>query len=91
MACRRFAGPAWELAVPRIKNISILIGAIAMAAGLAACSTAPPLSVEENLFFDKATGSGILGPPGLRPQNFGYVPPVARVYRFVPPPGAEEP
>jgi hypothetical protein len=77
-----------ELAVLRIKNISILISAIVVASGLAGCASAPPLSVEENLFFDKATGSGILGPPGLRAQDFGYAPPVGRVYRLRPP---EEP
>ena len=75
----------------RIKNISIAIGAVALATGLAGCASAPPLSVEEHLFFDKATGSGILGPPGLRAQDFGYAPPVGRVYRLPPPPGAEEP
>jgi hypothetical protein len=73
------------LAVTRIKNIFLAISAIAMAAGLAGCATAPPLSVEEHLFFDKATGSGILGPPGLRMQDFGYGPPVGRVYRLRPP------
>jgi hypothetical protein len=89
MACRRFARSlAGDFAVTRIKNISIAIGAIAMAASLAGCASAPPLSVEENLFFDKATGSGILGPPGLRHQDFGYAPPVGRVYRLRPP---EEP
>jgi len=92
MACRRFARP-WpgDVAVTLIKSISITISAIALAAGLAGCASAPPLSVEENLFFDKATGSGILGPPGLRAHDFGYGPPVGRVYRLAPPPGAEEP
>ena len=75
----------------RIKSLLIAIGAIAVATGLAGCASAPPFSVEEQLFFDKATGSGILGPPGLRLQNFGYAPPVARVYRLQPPPEADEP
>jgi hypothetical protein len=79
------------LAVTRSKSLFLAISAIAMAAGLAGCASAPPLSVEEHLFFDKATGSGILGPPGLRMQDFGYAPPVGRVYRLRPPSGAEEP
>ena len=78
------------LAVTRSKSISIAIGAIAVATGLAGCASAPPFSVEEHLFFDKATGSGIVGPPGLRMQDIGYAPPVGRVYRLRPPPGAEE-
>jgi hypothetical protein len=91
MARRRFARPLpGDLAVTRIKSISIAIGVIAVAAGLAGCASAPPFSVEEQLFFDKATGSGILGPPGLRMQEFGYAPPVGRVYRLRPP-EAEEP
>jgi hypothetical protein len=91
MACRRFAGLGPRgLAVTRIKSISIAIGAVAAAVTLAGCATAPPFSVEEQLFFDKATGSGILGAPGLRMQEFGYAPPVGRVYRLRPP-DAEEP
>jgi hypothetical protein len=91
MACRRFARPwSGELAVTRIKSISIAIVAVAAAMTLAGCVTAP-LTVEEQLFFDKATGSGILGPPGLRLQNFGYAPPVGRVYRLQPPPDVDEP
>jgi hypothetical protein len=77
------------LAVTRSKSISIAIGAIAVTTGLAGCASAPPFSVEEHLFFDKATGSGIVGPPGLRMQDFGYASPVGRIYRLRPP-GAEE-
>ena len=85
MPCRRFARH-WSggLAVTRIKSISIAIIAVAAAMTLAGCATAP-LTVEEQLFFDKATGSGILGPPGLRMYDFGYAPPVGRVYRLRPP------
>jgi hypothetical protein len=92
MASRRFARPLpGSLAVTRIKSISIAISVIAVAAGLAGCASAPPFSVEERLFFDKATGSGIIGPPGLRMRDLGYAPPVGRVYRLGPPePEAEE-
>ena len=91
MACRRFARPLpGDVVVTLIKSISIAISAIAAAASLAGCATAPPFSVEERLYFDKATGSGIIGPPGLRMHDFGTAPPVGRVYRLRPP-DAEEP
>ena len=84
MACRRFAGIPREAAVTPIKTIAIAMGAVA-AGALAGCSTSPlPLSVEESLFFDKATGADITGvPPGLRMQAVGYPPP--RIYRGPPP------
>ena len=86
MVRRRFAGLLSEgLAVTCIKGISIAIGAIAVASGLVGCASPAPFSVEERLYFDKATGSGIIGPPGLRMQDIGYVQPVARVYRLRPP------
>ena len=81
MACRRFAGIPREAAVTPIKTIVIALGAIA-AASLGGCSTSPlPLSVEESLYFDKATGADITDvPPGLRMQTIGYPPP-PRIYR----------
>jgi hypothetical protein len=68
-------------AVTPIKTVAIAMGAVA-AATLAGCSTSPlPLSVEESLYFDKATGADITGvPPGLRMQAVGYPPP-PRIYR----------
>ena len=66
------------------------MGAMAAAACLAGCATAPPFSVEEQLWFDKATGSDITRvPPGLRMHEaIGYPHPVHGAY---PPPGIEEP
>jgi hypothetical protein len=86
MACRRFAGFAGSLAVTFIKRIAIAAGALTAAASLTGCALAPPLSVEEALWFDKATGSGILGPPGLRyHEPIGYSHPGRRVYVAPPP------
>ena len=92
MARRRFAGSGGH-AVTLIKTFAIAMGAIA-AASLAGCAaTAPPLTVEEQLWFAKATGPDITGvPPGLRMHAIGYPPPVHRIYRGPPPPPeAEEP
>jgi hypothetical protein len=81
MVRRRFAGISPGGAVPSIKTIAIVTGAVA-AASLGGCSTSPlPLSVEESLYFDKATGADITNvPPGLRMQSIGYPPP-PRIYR----------
>jgi hypothetical protein len=63
-------------AVTRIKTIAIAMGVMAAAAALAGCASAPPFSVEEQLWFDKATGADITHvPPGLR-----MVPPPGYVY-----------
>jgi hypothetical protein len=86
MACRRFAGIPREAAVTPNKTIAVALGAVA-AAGLGGCSTAPlPLSVEESLYFDKATGADITDvPPGLRMQTIGYPPPPYPMDRSLPP------
>jgi hypothetical protein len=85
MTRRRFAGISRGAAVTPIKTIAIAMGAVA-AASLGGCSTSPlPLSVEESLHFDKATGADITGVlPGLRMQTVGYPPPL-RIYRGPPP------
>lgn len=91
MARRRFAGGfLGGLAVTRIERVAIAAAALAAAASLGGCASAPPFSVEERLWFDKATGSDITGvPPGLRThQGIGY--PVHGAYRR-PPPQMEEP
>jgi hypothetical protein len=74
----------WGAAVTPIRIIAIAVAA----ASLAACSTSPmPLSVEESLYFDKATGPDITHvPPGLRMRSFDYPPPPHRIYRGPPPP-----
>ena len=71
------------------KTIAIAMGAM-LAASLAGCATAPPpLSLEESLGFDKATGGDIIGqPPGLRvfpPPGYRY--PGDAGYLPLPPPG----
>ena len=66
MARRRFAGIFSGASLTAIKTIAIALGAMAAAASLAGCGT-EPLSVEESLYFDKATGADITDvPPGLR-------------------------
>jgi hypothetical protein len=74
MAYRRFAGLCAGAAVTFTRTIAIAIGALAVASALAGCATAPaPLSLEEQLGFDKATGSDLTGvPPGLRMQRPRY-------------------
>ncbi|MCX7311791.1 MAG: hypothetical protein NTV56_08695 [Alphaproteobacteria bacterium] len=68
------------------RTIAIAMGAIA-AASLGGCAIAPPLSVEESLWFDKAAGTDVTGvPPGLRMQAYYGPPPVHRIYRAPPPP-----
>jgi hypothetical protein len=49
-------------------RIVTFAAAVSLAIGLAGCATAPPpFSVEEHLWFDKATGPDITNvPPGLR-------------------------
>ena len=43
-----------------IKRLAIAIGALAAAMNLAGCATSPvPVTVEEQLWFDKATGYDI--------------------------------
>lgn len=63
MACRRFAGRCRGLAVASIKAITIAMAAAA-AVSLGGCASAPlfapvPGSVEEQLWFDKATSYAI--------------------------------
>ena len=87
MARRRFAGAFSGVAVTLIKRIAIAMGAMAVAGSLAGCATGtPPFSFEEQLGFDKATGTDITGvPPGLRfhgPADYAY--PGQRAY--LPPP-----
>jgi hypothetical protein len=84
---RRYAG----VTVTRSKTIAIVIGTIAAAASLAGCASAPPLSLAEQLGFDKATGSDITNvPPGLRMNGFDYPPPRQRYYRAPPPPPPDD-
>ena len=91
MACRRFAGVASGLSVTLIKTIAIAVGAVAAVTSLAGCATAPPFTIEEQLWFDKATGPDITRvPPGLRMREaIGFPHPVHRGYP--PPPGIDEP
>jgi len=52
--------------VPPTRKLAFFFAAIAIAAGLAGCATAPG-SVEEQLWFDKAVGADIYDvPPDLR-------------------------
>jgi hypothetical protein len=82
MACRRFDGRCSGASVTHSKTIAIAIGAIAAAAGLAGCASAPPLSLAEQLGFDKATGSDITNvPPGLRMNAVDDPLPRSRFYR----------
>jgi len=64
-----------------IRTIAVALCAIAAASSLAGCATAP-LSVEERLWFDKATGADITNaPPGLRfHEAAGYPQPGRRPY-----------
>ena len=86
MGRRRFAGVFSGTPVT-LSRIVTLAAAVGLAMSLAGCATAPqPFSVEEQLWFDKATGTDITHvPPGLRmeaPPPYVYpgtVPP--------PPPG----
>jgi hypothetical protein len=56
--------------------------AIAAAASLAGCASVPPLSLAEQLWFDKATGSDITRlPTGLRMNAVDDPPPRQRFYR----------
>jgi hypothetical protein len=85
MACRRFDGRCSGASVTHSKTIAIAIGAIAAAAGLAGCASAPPLSLAEQLWFDKATGSDITNvPPGLRMNAVDDPLPRQRFYRAPP-------
>jgi hypothetical protein len=80
--------------VTRSKTIAVVIGAIAAAASLAGCASAPPLALAEQLWFDKATGADITAvPPGLRMNGFDYPPPPQRFYRAprLPPPEDQPP
>jgi hypothetical protein len=95
MARRRFAGISAGAGVTLIKTIAVALCAMA-ATSLGGCAAYPPhpFSVEEQLWFDKATGSDITRvPPGLRMREaVGYWPPVHRIYRGPPPPlEVEEP
>jgi hypothetical protein len=85
MAGRRFAGPLSGAVAVLINRIVIAIVAAVAAASLTACGTGPrPLSVEEHLGFDKATGADITDvPPGLRMH--GYPHPFDRTLRVRPP------
>jgi hypothetical protein len=75
---RRYAGAS----VTRSKTIAIVIGAVAAVASLAGCASAPPLSLAEQVWFDKATGPDITQvPPGLRMNAVDYPPPRQRFYR----------
>jgi hypothetical protein len=74
-----------------IRRLSIAMIGIAAAASLAACGTAPrPFSIEEKIWFDKATahedhfvgGTLFYHPPGYDP----YAPP-GHDGRWYPPPG----
>ena len=91
MAYRRFASAAGPFVTP-IKTTAIALATVAAAAGLAGCATAPPFTVEEQLWFDKATGTDITNvPPGLRMHEAVFYPHgVRRVYQ-APPPETEAP
>jgi hypothetical protein len=74
-----------------LSRIVTLAAAAGVAASLAGCATPPltappPFSVEEQLWFDKATGPDLTkAPPGLR-----YQPPPGYIYPGAlppPPPG----
>ncbi len=60
MACRRFAGRCSGAGVTSIKRTAVAFAAIAAAASLAGCMTAPiPGSPEEQIWFDNAQGYDI--------------------------------
>jgi hypothetical protein len=81
MRARRFAGLVSGILVPLIRKTVHALGLIAVVSALSGCATAPPLSVEEHLWFDKATGGDITNaPPGLRYQQPAYVYPGDRGY-----------
>jgi hypothetical protein len=91
MVCRRFDGWCSGASVTRSKTVAIAIGAIAAAASLADCASAPPLSLSEQLWFDKATGPDITQvPPGLRMNTVDYPPPRQRFYRATPLPPLDD-
>jgi hypothetical protein len=78
MACRRFAGRfSGDLAVT-IKGIAVALAALAAAASLGGCAGQAfgpvPASVEEQLWFDRATGYDIVHvSPELRMRGaIGY-------------------
>jgi hypothetical protein len=63
--------------VTLVKKIATAMGAMTVVVSLAGCATGTrPLSFEEQLGFDKATGADITGvPPGLRfhaPADYMY-------------------
>ena len=93
MAHRRFAGCWGELAVTPIQGIALALITMAAAASLGGCATAPPFgpvpgSVEEQLWFDKATGYDISEiPPLARMHGLrGYPHTDHRGVRIMPPP-----
>ncbi len=58
-----------------VRRFAIVITAIAAAASLAGCATAPrPFSIEEKVWFDMATGADLL-PPHREPSYAPYPPP----------------
>ena len=80
MASRRFAGLRLGTHVNLTKTIVIAVVVGMAAASLAGCASAP-LSLEEQLGFDKATGADITNqPPGLRYHAPGYLYPGERPY-----------
>ena len=84
MGRRRIAGAFSGTAVT-LSRIVTLAAAIGVAISLAGCATAPPFSVEEHLWFDKATGGDITKmPPGLRMEA---PPPYVYPGTAGPPPG----
>jgi hypothetical protein len=86
MARRRFDATAGGYGV-FIRRIAIVIAAISATVGLAGCATVPG-SVEEQLWFDKATGYDINHvPPEARFQGLrGWPHTDRRGVRFVAPP-----
>jgi hypothetical protein len=64
-----------------IKRFAVVALALGTAASLAGCALGPrPLSIEEKIWFDMATGDELL--PPYRPYFYDYAP-----YAPVPPPG----
>jgi hypothetical protein len=92
MARARFAAAVRGTSVPSIKKLAIALAAIAVAASLAGCATAPG-SVEEQLWFDKATGADVYYvPPGIRIRGaIGYPRTDGGFYRHAIPVVVEEP
>jgi hypothetical protein len=82
----RFLRRAVGVIGTRIKRIVVVMVGLAAAASLAGCALGPrPLSIEEKIWFDMATGDELL--PPYRPYFHYYAPYAPHDYGPVPAPG----